>query len=284
MTAFSRQIQQSNFGSFLWEIRSVNHRYLEINIKLPEQFRLLETNIREIIPEFINRGKLELVLKYEMGMAAETELTINEYLVKQLLSSYQKINENIKEIRPLTASDILRWPGVVQSKEANLEYLNEDILKLLQTSLADLKASRQREGKALEKFILERCDKISENLGEINKFVTQIRHELRERLNKRIAELTVQIDEARLEQEIVLALQKSDIAEEIERLQTHVHEVIRIIRQGGVVGRRLDFLMQELNREANTMGAKTIDSRTTNIVVDLKVLIEQMREQVQNIE
>lgn len=284
MTAFARNQGQGPWGSAVCEVRSINHRFLEMSVRLPEALHELETLIRERIRHHVKRGKIECHLRYQPGDQIGTEVVINEGLAKQLCRANLTISEMLIEPAPVNPMDILHWPGVVQIPEVDLEAIQDHIMDLLEKALTDLIAARAREGEELKQLFLFRIDRMQEELGKVRQSVPEILQDQRERLMQRFKDLKIELDAARLEQEMVLYAQKSDVTEEIERLETHLSEIRRILKQGGVVGRRLDFLMQELNREANTLGAKSVSTDTTRASVELKVLIEQMREQVQNVE
>ncbi len=284
MTAFARVQGQGKWGSAVCEVRSINHRYLEISVRLPESLHELEMLTRERIRHHIKRGKIEFYLRYQPGDHIGSEIVINEALAAQLCHATQKISNFISDTASVNAMDILQWPGVVQIPEVDFEILEDEILELLEDALKKLVEVRAREGEELKNIFLQRVEAMREELKKVRKHIPVILSEQRERLMSRFKDLKMELDVTRLEQEMILFTQKFDVTEEIDRLETHITEVGRILKQGGVVGRRLDFLMQELNREANTLGAKSINVETTRVSVELKVLIEQMREQVQNVE
>lgn len=283
MTAFARQEQKYDWGKASWEVRSVNQRYLETFIRLPEQFRSLEPLIRDKLREQLQRGKIECYLRFETDDSAQHKIHINQPLAKQLIDSAQWVIEQAEQgtINPF---EILRWPGVVAAEEQDLDAITQQITHLFEISLEEFIASRAREGEKLKTLIEQRLSAIE---AEINKVAQQLPEAMdwqRQRLMDRLAEAKAELDPQRLEQELVMLAQRTDVAEELDRLKAHITETRRILTKGGACGRRLDFMMQEFNREANTLGSKSINTHITQSAVELKVLIEQMREQIQNIE
>jgi len=284
MTAFARQEIQANWGVGVWEIRSVNHRYLEISVRLPEVLNSLEPLIREKIKSQLQRGKVEINLRYKpLGMNTQ-QIILNEPLINQLIQASNAIIKLTKETAPINPIDILRWPGTLSTPEENLQQIQADLLTSFASALNDLIAARAREGKAIQQLLFEALAAMQIEINKVRQQLPVILNLQREKLIHQFHEAELKLDTSRFEQEIVFFAQKIDIKEEIDRLETHIKEVQRILHQPGGNGRRLDFLMQELNREANTMGSKSVTSETTLAAVELKVLIEQMREQVQNIE
>ncbi len=284
MTAFVRKQDRGEWGNATWELRTVNHRYFEISFRLPESVRDLEPKLRELSHHYAERGKLEVNLRFQPGMLVGSEIIINESLVNALQQAAQRINELTGQESSLRSADILRWPGVVDVSETDLDIAKKALLKLFEQALIDLQAARAREGAATASYFTDRLSKMQQQVDQVSAIQDEIVHAQRNKLKQRVADLSVQLDAQRLEQEIAIIAQKIDVAEELQRLQTHITEVTRILEKGGVIGRQLDFLMQELNREANTLSSKSVDTRVTKAAVELKVLIEQMREQVQNIE
>lgn len=285
MTGFARREAKLPWGTAVWEIRSVNHRYLEPSFRLPEDFREIEPSLREAMRKNLQRGKVEASLSIQWEMGGEAEMGVNMDKVSQLARAAQQINNLIgSAAAPVSALDILRWPGVIQKQELDREVLQADVLKLFELALEGLIEHRTREGAELEQLILQRLDGVSAQVIKVRARMPEILAAQREKLQVKLANLQIELDPERLEQEIVLLAQKADVDEELDRLDTHVIEVKRSLKQTDSLGRRLDFLMQELNREANTLSSKSIVSDTTQAAVELKVLIEQMREQVQNIE
>lgn len=284
MTAFSRQQLEKEWGSLTWEIRSVNHRYLETSVRLPETFRGLENPIREELRKRLNRGKVECTLRYQAADAAKTDLVLNHDLIRKLLQANSEI-ENISSVSSeLGSMEILRWPGVIMDTEFDTAEIEAAAMALFSDALSDLIANRQREGEELKGMLLQRIATIRDIVADVRTKMPEIIARLRQNLLDRINELQVELEPTRLEQEVSLLAQKADVAEELDRLDSHVNEVARVLDTSDQKGRRLDFLMQELNREANTLSSKSAVVETTLSAVELKVLIEQMREQIQNIE
>jgi uncharacterized protein (TIGR00255 family) len=285
MTAFARQEADGEWGALQLELRSVNHRYLEVNPRLPEELRQLETKIRERIGKRLGRGKVDCTMRYQPPVAAAAgELQVNLELVKQLAHASREIDGLIYNPAPVNSLELLRWPGVLESSAVDLEQLQSAAMALLDAALDELDENRCREGDKLKTIILQRCDSAAEVVTAVRQRLPEVLAGVRQRLKERLVELRQELDENRLEQEMVIQAQKLDVDEEMDRLETHIAEVRHVLGRNEPVGRRLDFLMQELNREANTLGSKSADSETTRASVELKVLIEQMREQIQNIE
>lgn len=285
MTGFARREAKLPWGTAVWEIRSVNHRYLEPSFRLPEDFREIEPQLRDAMRKALQRGKVEASLSIQWEQGGDTELGINLDKVNQLTKAAQQINSLLGTIAaPVNSLDILRWPGVIQKQELDREALQSDVLRLFDSALEGLIEHRSREGAELEQLILSRLDSVSAQVVAVRARMPEILATQRDKLQTKLAALQIDLDPERLEQEVVLLAQKADLDEELDRLDTHVIEVKRSLKQTDSLGRRLDFLMQELNREANTLSSKSIVSDTTQAAVELKVLIEQMREQVQNIE
>jgi uncharacterized protein (TIGR00255 family) len=283
MTAFARAEQASANGTLSWELRSVNHRYLEPHLRLPEAFRDLEGAVREALRNGLSRGKVECTLRFSDDNAGKA-LQVDLERAGQLIAAAESVAGLIKQPAALNPLEVLGWPGVLVADAADPQALNQSALALFTQALNDLKSGREREGSELAKLLNERLDSILEQVVALRELVPQMLAGQRQKILDRCAEMQAELDPQRLEQELVLLAQKSDVAEELDRLNTHVIEVRRVLKSGGQAGRRLDFLMQELNREANTLGSKAFDTRSTQAAVNLKVLIEQMREQVQNIE
>ncbi|OHC52960.1 MAG: YicC family protein [Pseudomonadales bacterium RIFCSPLOWO2_02_FULL_63_210] len=283
MTAFARAEQAGTNGTLSWELRSVNHRYLEPHLRLPDAFRDLEGAVREALRNGLSRGKVECTLRFAEDSAGQP-LQVDRERAAQLVAAAESVASLIKHPAPLNPLEVLSWPGVLVADAADPQALNKAALSLFKQALDELKQSRSREGIELAKLLTERLDSIDGEVAALRELVPQMLAMQRQKILDRSAELQVELDPQRLEQELVILAQKSDVAEELDRLSTHVSEVRRVLKSGGAAGRRLDFLMQELNREANTLGSKAFDTRSTQAAVNLKVLIEQMREQVQNIE
>ena len=283
MTAFARAEQAGEHGTLSWEIRSVNHRYLEPHLRLPEAFRDLEGAVREALRKGLSRGKVECTLRFAEDSAGRS-MQVDNDRARQLISAAENVAALIKQPAPLNPLEILAWPGVLVADSADPQALNSAALALFHQALEQMRSGRLREGEELARLINERLDAIGTETATLRSQVPQMLAAQRQKLLDRCAEMRAELDPQRLEQELVMLAQKSDVAEELDRLGTHVTEVRRVLKSGGAAGRRLDFLMQELNREANTLGSKAFDTRSTQAAVNLKVLIEQMREQVQNIE
>jgi uncharacterized protein (TIGR00255 family) len=283
MTAFARQAGSGEWSHSSWEIRSVNHRYLEIALRLPEELRGLEAESRERVSHFIHRGKVDCVLHYTAPVPVEG-LSVNQALICEITRICEEVNTLLSSPAPLSALELLRWPGVIQTEPVNIEKVKPPLLAILETTLLSLVEARRREGATLKALIEERCEQARGQIARLQERLPEILASLKERLVSRALELTTTLDPNRLEQEMLLLAQKLDVAEELDRLETHLMEVKRMLNQTRPVGRHLDFLMQEMNREANTLASKSAHRETTGASVELKVLIEQMREQVQNIE
>lgn len=283
MTAFARIQDAGELATLVWEVKTVNHRYLEVSPRLPEAFRELDGPLRERCRQRLGRGKVEVSLRYQLK-EGEQGLSLNEALVKELSDAARRVGDLMLHPAPVDVAEILRYPGVLQTAEVDSDALGKQALAVLDQTLTKLLEAREREGETLRKLIEDRLEKVLEQVVVVEQALPAILESLRERLYKRVQEVVESPDPQRLEQELVLLAQKMDVAEELDRLRAHVAEVGRTLKKGGSCGRRLDFLMQELNREANTLGSKSVDSATTQAAVELKVLIEQMREQVQNIE
>jgi uncharacterized protein (TIGR00255 family) len=283
MTAFARVERAGAHGTLSWELRSVNHRYLEPHLRLPDAFRDLEGALREALRQGVSRGKVECTLCLAEADAGQA-LQVDRERAAQLIAAAESVAGLIAQAAPLNPLEVLAWPGVLVADAADPQAMNAAALELFGEALAELKNGRAREGAELARLLNERLDAIAGEVAALRGQVPQMLAGQRRKILERFAELRAELDPQRLEQELLLLAQKSDVAEELDRLSTHVGEVRRVLRAGGACGRRLDFLMQELNREANTLGSKAFDPRSTQAAVNLKVLIEQMREQVQNIE
>lgn len=267
----------------MWELRSVNQRFLETYFRLPEAFRQLEMGLRERLRSILTRGKVECSLRIELKSNQNNGLSLNQDYAKQVISSLQWLKETANE-GEINLVDILRFPGVVDAQSQDLDQVSQDLLAGFEQILADFIAMRGREGANVHRLIQQRLDTIAEETAKVQAQMPSILQWQKDRLSQRFDELNVQLDPQRLEQEMVLLAQRVDVAEELDRLQLHIKETTAILQKGGAVGRKLDFMMQELNREANTLASKSINADVTNSAVELKVLIEQMREQIQNLE
>jgi uncharacterized protein (TIGR00255 family) len=288
MTAFARVQETCDAGTLTWEIRSVNHRYLEPGLKLPEDFKSLEPEIRKLLAQYLKRGKIDIGLRYKMNDASLGEIRLNEDIVHRLRQVEQNVLNIVHEGSKLSVADILGWPGVIAETGNDMSPLISIALESLEKTLQQLVETRETEGSALAKMIASRCTQVSNIVKQLRTHRPQMLASMREKweasLNEKLKQWSENADTGRLEQELVILAQKLDVDEELDRIDTHITEVKKVLKRKEAVGRRLDFLMQELNREANTLGSKSQDSQTTQWSVDLKVLIEQMREQVQNIE
>ncbi|WP_141454001.1 YicC/YloC family endoribonuclease [Pseudoxanthomonas sp. z9] len=282
MTAFAAVERATSGGTLTGELRAVNHRFLELGTRLPEELRALEPALRERVSTRVSRGKLDFALRLR-APEGEGALQVNPALVAQLSELALDLHARFPALRT-EFTDLLQFPGVVQSKVVDQAVLQAEALALVDAVVEQFVAAREREGQKLVAAILERVDAIAARAAEVRELLPIIRAGQRQKLEARLAELSQPADPGRLEQELVLWLQKLDVDEELDRLDSHVKEIRRVLKQAEPVGRRLDFLLQEFNREANTLGSKSVDTRTTNLAVELKVLIDQIREQVQNIE
>ncbi|MFI3119224.1 MAG: YicC/YloC family endoribonuclease [Methylococcaceae bacterium] len=284
MTAFAGNETEIGDLTISCELRSVNHRYCDISLRLPDRLRFAEADLRSAIAAKINRGKVECSLSYKKQAKNGQSFTINTDAVATLLAAAAGIERQMLGPLSFSALDVLAFPGIQQEPDIDKEQLNLSIATLVNQSLLQLLEAREREGAQLKLLIEDRCEKMLSFAALAGKRLPEVLLLIRNKLKDRITELVVQPDFDRLEQELVLLAQKLDVSEELDRLETHINEVLRVLKQKDPVGRRLDFLMQELNREANTLGSKSTDKEMTRIAIELKVLIEQMREQVQNIE
>ncbi|MFS2225293.1 YicC/YloC family endoribonuclease [Pantoea sp. B65] len=283
MTAYARRETKGEWGSAAWELRSVNQRYLETYIRLPEQFRSLEPVIRERLRNRLTRGKIECNLRFDADPSAQSSLLLNEPLAKQLVqaANWVKMQSDEGEINPL---DILRWPGVMSAKEQDLDAITAELLQALDGAIDEFIIARESEGTALKAMIVQRLEGVSGEVTKVRALMPEVVKWQRERLVAKLEEAEVQLENNRLEQELVMMAQRIDVAEELDRLEAHVKETYNILSKKEAVGRRLDFMMQEFNRESNTLASKSINADITTSAIELKVLIEQMREQIQNIE
>jgi len=284
MTGFARQAAECPLGTLTWELRTVNHRYLDVQFRLPEELRPSETDLRQQVSGQLKRGKIECSLHFRRAISEATALKINEDLVMQLRAKLDELSEMLHESRAIDPIDVLRWPGVVSETEIDTGPLYEEASRLLDDTLAALGKMRASEGERIAEMIESRCADIMTIATSVRARMPDVLAAVRTRQQERIAKLDIEADPARLETELALIAQKLDIDEELDRLDSHISEIREVMASDGAVGRRLDFLMQELNREANTLGSKSADTETTKAAVELKVLIEQMREQIQNVE
>lgn len=284
MTAYARHEIRSQHGDIIWELRSLNSRYLEIHLKLNDEWRFMETEVRTLINQYLQRGKIECHFRFKQSTELSNEIVLNQGLCDNLKQTAGKISHSDQNIAPLNVIDVLRWPGVVMETEHDVSVVVPDFQACLQETLTELVETREREGEKIKHMIKDRCQQMSVLVEQARGFVPQIKESLEKRLRQRLAEVEIEVEPHRFEQELVFHLQRLDVEEEIDRLQAHVAEVLQVLDRTDAVGRRLDFLMQELNREANTLGSKVTSLDIKSISVEIKVLIEQMREQIQNVE
>ncbi len=284
MTAYAAHEAPTAWGRVVWEIRSVNHRYLELGLRLPEEFRTLEPRLRERTAARVTRGKVDLSLKLREPVQGASGLRLNEPLAREMVRLSRELGAIAPDLAPGSRLEALSRPGMIVEPDTDEQALNEAAIAAFELALDDFVAAREREGQRLRAVLLERLGAIEAIVAQVRAWLPDIRAALRARLDGKLADLKLPLDPGRLEQEIFLGLGKLDVDEELERLAAHVAEFRRVLGKGGACGKRLDFLCQELNREANTLGSKSFDARTTQASVELKVLIEQVREQVQNLE
>lgn len=285
MTGFARAQSQDEWGSFVCEIRSVNHRFLEMNINLPESLRSCEMMVRETMRRQLKRGKVEVSIRYQPNASRADQLfLLNVPAVEALSTACKKIAEILSSSHTISCTDILRFPGILETPVLEMNILQTALLQLVDKALQDLITMRAREGEELKKIFLTQLNLIHQELTKIRTRLPNVLTEQQNRLKKRFLDIQLELDPLRLEQEMVLAMQKLDIAEELDRTEVHLAEMKRVLESKDLSGRRLDFLLQELNREANTLGSKSVDAVITHAVVEMKVLIEQIREQAQNVE
>ncbi|MCH2056016.1 MAG: YicC family protein [Thalassotalea sp.] len=283
MTAFARNEVKGEWGNAVWEIRSVNQRFLETYFRLPEQFRSIEPVLRERFRKALNRGKVECSLRFTANPANKGALNLNSTLAEQLIAHAQTIAGKLDDssINPV---EIMRWPGVMEAEEADMDAIQADILAAFDQALKDFIAARASEGANMKALIEQRLEGIVVQAEKVKAHMPEIIQWQKDRIVEKFNDAGIEPESGRVEQELVLLAQKMDVDEEIDRLFSHVKETQGILKKGGPQGRRLDFMMQEFNREANTLGSKSINADITNAAVELKVLIEQMREQIQNVE
>jgi len=282
MTAYAQSAISTEFGELSCELRSVNHRYLEIAPRMPEELRVHEGELRETISASLARGRIDCFIRLKENEI--TALEPNIEMAANLQSLLTQMKEQVPDMQAMRAVDVLRWPGVLQAKKTDPAVMKENLLTVVKEATVRLVESREQEGSKMAELINLRLDSMSDVIKEVDELVPGLIEGYRTRLEDKMAEIKDQLDPSRLEQEMVIFLQKTDVAEELDRLNVHIDEVKAVLNKKEPAGRRLDFLMQELNREANTLGSKAHDARLTKASVDLKVFIEQMREQGQNIE
>jgi len=284
MTGFARVEESGEQGNISWELRSVNHRYLEVNFRLPEEVRRLEPKLRKYLQAKLSRGKVDCTMRYKLTESETASLELNEMLLKSVLQQLDVVNEKIANPASIKAMDVMAWPGVVTTAEIDMQTFHKNSIQLFENATQQLIDMRASEGQRLQEMLQDRCAEVEVIVSKVRDRLPVVLQSMKDKLQQRIEELGVEVDQTRLEQELVYLAQKLDVAEELDRLESHLKEMSSIFERKDPVGRRLDFIMQEFHREANTLGSKSADIETTQASVDLKVLIEQMREQVQNIE
>lgn len=284
MTAYARAACDDTWGHAAWELRGVNNRYLDIVFRLPEELRSLEPRLRERIGERVKRGKLECSLRLNLAQLQGSQVSVDTELANELATAAALVQQAAPAADPLGLGELMRWPGVISQSPPDPAMVETPVLELLDRALDDLIATREREGARIVDMVGSRCEEIATIVALVRDRQPELVEAARVRLRERLSEVMENLNSDRVEQEIVVIATKLDVSEEMDRLDTHIDEVRRVLEQRQPVGRRLDFLMQELNREANTLGSKSTDAQTTRASVDLKVLIEQIREQIQNVE
>ena len=284
MTGFAAAAHESALGHLGVDIRTVNHRYLEFQTRVPEEIRPLEPSMREAVAARLTRGKVDCRVTFTPATAAQRTLVPDDVALSALGDASRRVEERLPQARPLSVAEVLHWPGVLAEATLSPDRVREDLMRILDRALGELDQTRRREGAKLEQVLRERLARMSELVTEARPLVPGAVKAYQEKLAAKIAEAAASPSDERVHQEIVLYAARIDVDEEIARLGTHITEFLRVMDRGGACGKRLDFLCQELNREANTLGSKSVASEMTRISVELKVLIEQMREQVQNIE
>lgn len=284
MTAFSRIEHRDEQGELICELRSVNHRYLELSVRMSEELRSLEPLVRERVNKRLGRGKVDCSFRFSPSANAAANMVVNERLAQQIIQAADEVGALLHESVPPKAMEIMRWPGVLEVEKQDMTPVHGKAAELLEEAIDGLIASRIREGERLAELITQRTSAMRTEVEKVKQLMPLILESVRNRLKARLAEVSEELDEGRLEQEMALLAQRLDVDEEMDRLQAHLDEVESVLKRDEPVGRRLDFLMQELNREANTLASKSNDVEATRVAVELKVLIEQIREQVQNIE
>jgi uncharacterized protein (TIGR00255 family) len=285
MTGFARRERQGPWGTLTCEIRAVNHRYLELSLRMPEDLRAIENDARQAIASALRRGKVDVGLYLRGALAQAGTIDINRTLVEQLVRTSGEVATLAGgSLATVSALDLLRWPGVIREAERDLQPVQAAAMELVRETVHELNESRAREGARIREMLVGRCDSLQQAVALLRARLPEIAARIRARVGERVAQLGTQVDPARLEQELVLLAYKMDFEEELDRLGSHVTETMQVLDAKEPAGRRLDFLMQELNREANTLSSKSQDADTTRAAVEMKVLIEQMREQVQNVE
>lgn len=284
MTGFARRERQGPWGTLVCELRTVNHRYLETSLRLPDELKALENEVRQGIAAALRRGKVDASLYLKAASGTQRSLELDTALLDGLLARVEQVRGRLADAAPVSPLELLRWPGIVREAELDAKPVLVAALELLREAVNELNDTRYREGQRMRDLLLARCASVRAQVQVVKLRLPEVSQRLRERILERISQLGVAPDVERLEQEIVLYTHKMDVDEELDRLTAHLEEVTAVLDSSEPAGRRLDFLMQELNREANTLSSKSQDSETTRAAVDMKVMIEQMREQVQNVE
>jgi uncharacterized protein (TIGR00255 family) len=285
MTGFARRERQGAWGTLSCELRAVNHRYLELSLRLPEDLRGLEGDVRQLLSTALRRGKVDAGIYLRGTQAQAAVIEINRPLIEQLARSIADVAASAgANMAPVSPLELLRWPGVIREAERDTAPLLAQAMELVRETAAELNESRAREGARIHEMLRSRCDALQQCVALMRARLPELSARIKTRVAERVAQLGAQVDPERLEQELVLLAYKMDFEEELDRLGSHVTETMQVLDSKEPAGRRLDFLMQELNREANTLSSKSQDTETTRAAVDIKVLIEQMREQVQNVE
>jgi uncharacterized protein (TIGR00255 family) len=284
MTGFARREAGGLWGTLACELRSVNHRYLEPGFRMPEELRSIEGELRQQLACELRRGKVDCTVHYRAAQGAERALVLDSETLDRLLERVRQVAARLPDPHSIDVLEVLRWPGIIRDDQSGAEPLIAAFRQLFAETVKDLAAARAREGVRLRELLEQRCAAVAELVEQLRTRVPEVNARVRARLEERLAELGAQVDRDRVEQEIVMLLQRLDVSEELDRLVGHIEETRRVMGGTEPAGRRLDFLMQELNREANTLSSKSQDLETTRLAVDMKVTIEQMREQVQNVE
>lgn len=284
MTGFARRERQGPWGTLVCELRTVNHRYLETSLRLPDELKALDNDVRQAIAAALRRGKVDANLYLKSAAGTQRSLELDSQLLDELVARVDQVRGQLKYPAPVSPIELLRWPGVVREAEVDIKPVLAAALGLVQEALAELNETRLREGQRIQELLLARCTTMRTQVLAVRARLPEVSRRMRDRIVERISQLGTTPDPERLEQELVLYAHKMDVEEELDRLGAHLEEVTAVLGSNEPAGRRLDFLMQELNREANTLSSKSQDSETTRAAVDMKVAIEQMREQVQNVE
>lgn len=284
MTGFARRERQGPWGTLVCELRTVNHRYLEASLRLPDELKALDNEVRQAIAGALRRGKVDANLYLKSAAGTQRSLELDTQLLDQLVARVEQVRGTLKYPASVSPIELLRWPGIVRETEVDIRPVLTAALELLREALNELNETRLREGQRIRELLLTRCTTMRSQVQSVRERLPEVSKRMRDRIVERIAQLGTTPDPERLEQELVLYAHKMDVDEELDRLGAHLEEVTVSLNSPEPAGRRLDFLMQELNREANTLSSKSQDSETTRAAVDIKVMIEQMREQVQNVE